>query len=685
MGTSSDPIGSGNEAAQSNAQHNTDPIPSQLACESPIDPFTVMLFKLSQDISNDKLKNLKRLCKGPKMLTKSELEPLKNPYDLFDNLRSKGLIHEKDTRLVHYLLQIIGLNALVEKHIKPSANPGTLTNKTATLVKHLKDKYKRHYSKLLPIPWNDDICLSLEEVYTTLEVKEMKKGGLKTGTTLENFHDVFKSLDNRRIRIEGAPAMGKSTLCRKLAYDWSCGELQQYTLLFFLEMRHIAKNNMIDEILNQLIPGDFELSKEEISEVVSMNIVSVLFLCDGLDEPDEHKVTNSEIPKLISENLYSWCTAVVTTRPYLCNRYLNKCDSHLLVKGFTSKRKDEYILKYFKDDIETGNSLIKQIKHQEESNELTEDLFENPLHVSFLCILWEYHKAKRYYFPETLTKLYSEILECILKRYCEKNNIELKNDEIPENVLCDRDTLASDSFNAYREGKTNFDRSEISSEATLNFGLLVKDLGHAMRKSEQIYFFYHMTWLEYFTALHLTSQLRSNNTKTLTKFLKHPKKHLQILKFVAGIVTKEEGKLFFDELNKKLKNLYEEVLSLKLGCRDMEEVLQSPLGLYGDFIKFVLESKYPEDFITCLNALSKGTIVYSHISNTSESYSIPYFLCGFELQNVIRLDRTCLSFQDFLLTLQLISKTYITFDNLHVHGLEDNIKSCLEVLKENPI
>ncbi|XP_070533143.1 NLR family CARD domain-containing protein 4-like [Ptychodera flava] len=368
------------------------------------------------------------------------------------------------------------------RYLSQQVTDGVMSIKLSALVKLLTDKYKRHYSKLLPIPWNDDIHLNLHDVYTTLEVKKVKGATFEMGAELENLHDMFKSSDDRRIRIEGAPAMGKSTLCRKLAYDWSCGELQQYTLLFFLEMRHVVELDMVTEIFHQLIPDDFDLSKQELSELISQYKESLLFLCDGLDELDDSHLTKTDIPKLIAGNLYYWCTAVITTRPHLCDNYLKTCDLFLLVKGFTSDRTNEYILKYFKDDNIKGDLLIQQIEKQKVGTDFITDLLENPLHVSFLCILWEFHKVQGYSFPETLTKLYSEILECVLKRYCAKNKIDLIDSELPEEIISEIDALALDSYKAYRNKKTMFDKSDISSEASLNFGLLVKDLGHALRK-----------------------------------------------------------------------------------------------------------------------------------------------------------------------------------------------------------
>ncbi|XP_070533140.1 uncharacterized protein [Ptychodera flava] len=715
VGVLSDQIESGVEASQNNLEQ----IPTD---ERLSDSFAKKLYDLTQEITNAELQNLKLLCRN--ILPRGKLDSLRCPGDLFNMLCDKNLISESNTALLEEMLCTIGLKALVGKYFNPSTyqevsprlratetgqhppsmtpsnfesrrylsqqvTDGVMSVELSALVKLLKDKYKRHYSKLLPIPWNDEVHLNLHEVYTTLEVKEMKGVALKTFKALENLHDMFKSSDTRRIRIEGAPAMGKSTLCRKLAYDWSCGELQQYTLLFFLEMRHIAKNNMIDEIFNQLIPDDFNLSIQKLSEIVSQNIDSVLFLCDGLDEPDEHQVISSEIPRLISEDLYSWCTVVITTRPQLCNKYLSRCDLYLLVKGFTSKRTNEYILKYFKKKIERGNLLIKEIKKQKDSKASITDLLRNPLHISFLCILWEYHKLEDDHFPETLTELYSEILDCILKRYCAKNKIELHDGEIPQNILQDRNALALNSYSAYKNKKKSFERSDISSTASLDFGLLVKDLGHAIRKSKEIYFFYHLTWLEYFTALHILAELKSKNIEILNEIFEHPRKNFQILKFIAGIVTIEEGTLFFKQFGEKIKKLQETLRSLNPDCKKVRQTSTSLRHLYGYCIKCLLESKYPGNFIESLDMLSKKSVIYSHGKiNTEEMGKHITFMTLLDIGSYtsIMLDKECCSFQNFKHMLKLIGKTSIMLDTLCVLGFENKkINSCLDILKEHPI
>ncbi|XP_070555995.1 NLR family CARD domain-containing protein 4-like [Ptychodera flava] len=444
-----------------------------------------------------------------------------------------------------------------------TTSTGNLKEQRKRLVKFLKHAYRGHFALLLPIPWYDDLKLKLTEVYTRLEVKQVKRGNTMAGQDLKNLHDMFiadkEGQHALRIRIEGPPAMGKSTICRKIAYDWACGELKQYKLLFFLEMRHATGLAVIDEIFTQLLPKDFSITKEELANIISQQEKSTLFLFDGLDELIKGKIEGCEIADHIAKKLRAYCTIVITTRPRLRDRYLSDCDLYLIVKGFTKKSTDEYIDKYFKDDKDTGTTLKQQIKVQREDNtdKSITDLLRNPLHVSFLCILWEDYKQneKENYFPKTHTELYAEVLECTLKRYCTKMSIELNNGEIPELVIGYRDDLAGDSYKIYSAGKINFLKTDISCEQYLDLGLLVRDLGHSRIKAQELYYFYHKTWLEFFTAFYISSQLEVGDTTGLDNLFSNPQKSSPVLKFLAGISESKASGLLFDRFNQKIQTL----------------------------------------------------------------------------------------------------------------------------------
>ncbi|XP_070555989.1 NLR family CARD domain-containing protein 4-like isoform X2 [Ptychodera flava] len=558
-----------------------------------LDPFKTTLYKIANDVTSEKFKELKFLCSG--IIAERSLKDMEDPFDLFSALIQTGYISRTETGFLQDMLLLVKLSTLSEElqtfHKHYPQSEGTLTEKTERLVEYLKHIYKGHFALLQPIPWYDDLKLKLKEVYTRLEVKKVEKGATKAGKDLEGLHDMFIADEEgqhaQRIRIEGPPAMGKSTLCRKIAYDWACGELEQYKLLFFLEMRHVTGSKVIDEIFSQLLPKDLSITKDELANIISRQEKSTLFLFDGLDEIAKDKIEDCEIADHIAKKLRVYCTIVITTRPRLRDRYLSICDLYLIVKGFTKKSTNEYIDKYFKDDKDTGMALKQQIKVQREditSDSIT-DLLRNPLHVSFLCILWEDYKLskKENYFPKNHTELYSEVLECTLKRYCTKKDIELNNGEIPKLVTDYRDNLAVDSYKIYSADKINFLKTDISCEQYLDLGLLVRDLGHSRIKAQELYFFYHKTWLEFFTAFYISSRLEVGDTTGLDNLFSNPQKSSSVLKFLAGISESKASGLLFDRFNQKIQTLKNKLNTPREhldGSKNFHLYLASVLNVY---------------------------------------------------------------------------------------------------------
>ncbi|XP_070555990.1 NACHT, LRR and PYD domains-containing protein 3-like isoform X1 [Ptychodera flava] len=416
----------------------------------------------------------------------------------------------------------------------------------------------------------------------------------------------------QRIRIEGPPAMGKSTLCRKIAYDWACGELKQYKLLFFLEMRHVTGSEVIDEIFTQLLPKDFSITKEELANIISQHDKSTLFLFDGLDEITEDTIEGSDIADHIAKKLRVYCTIVITTRPRLCDRYLSDCDLYLIVKGFTKLSTDEYIDKYFKNDKDTGKALKQQIKFKGKMSlrNLSQISFVTPcmfLSCAFFGKIMK--KNKREIISKEPYRINSEVLECTLKRYCAKLCIKLYSGEIPKSVIDYRDKLAIDSYKIYSADKINFLKTDISCEKYLDLGLLVRDLGHSRIKANELYFFYHKTWLEFFTAFYISSHLKLGDTTGLDSLFSNPKESSSVLKFLAGISESKPGGLLFVRFNQEIQTLENE-FDTTTEYIDGSEKLSS---LFGQCFECLHESKHGQESVSHVQRSIQGILLYSRV------------------------------------------------------------------------
>ncbi|XP_070556414.1 NACHT, LRR and PYD domains-containing protein 12-like [Ptychodera flava] len=342
------------------------------------------------------------------------------------------------------------------------------------LVKHLKESYWKLFDKLQPLPWNDTFFLKLSDVYTKLEVAEVGNRGEKVkrqGFSKQSEHrtvserEIFGSSESaptpKRIIIEGAPAVGKSTFCRKLAYDWADGNFGRYKLAFFLEVRHVQNKSIVETIFDQLLPDDSKISKEKLEEFLSANEDSILLIFDGLDEIDNTlKEDAKSVPnRIIQKKLLSNCTVVITSRPHEVDGQLIYCDSHFKINGFTAEDREKYILKYFNDNVESVEKLTKCLNDcyifLDDDEEI---ILSNPLNVLYVCVFWEDHQNDEC-FPTKMTDLYEKILEFILTRYCTinkididpENGIDLAKGKVPGEIKTAVDTLAEIAYNTMKE------------------------------------------------------------------------------------------------------------------------------------------------------------------------------------------------------------------------------------------
>ncbi|XP_070536456.1 uncharacterized protein [Ptychodera flava] len=560
------------------------------------DEFIKLLFRTAQDLGKDELESLKFLCRNSRSMEilKGEIKDIHHARDLFQKLLDRKLMSADDRTLLVNLLQQISRVDLAE-NISP-VKPYNVTESIKWLQKYLQEKYKRHYKDFKPIAWNTDVSLSLTEIYTRLKVIKINKGWrFKQGDTIENELEIFQNKDAelpcRRIAIEGAPAMGKSTFCRKLGYDWACGKLPQFQLLFFLEMRHISDNKKLSDIIfNQLLPEDSKITKKVLDNYIEQNQNLVLCLFDGLDEMTSISIEKSDIPAIISEKLLTWCTVVTTTRPYELRYSLTNCHAHFRIEGFTTEDAINFINKYFAlmGNQQEAEKLISELNlenvkppplpfypykvndgrlanyftrsHRGDDNvkslqsvddttgsHIRYDLLCNPLHLTFVCLLWEERKIIP---TSNMTDIYTDILDCVLKRYCCKNDKTLANGKVPQDVHDEVNRLAHYAYDVCLKDNMMVDEDDLS-ETVLNLGLLVKDSGISRVKVQRHCFFYHKTWLEYFAALHICNNAHDFVNSIEAEVLNQK----QVCLFVAGILKKKADP-FLKQLVKKMQCKY---------------------------------------------------------------------------------------------------------------------------------
>ena len=263
-------------------------------------------------------------------------------------------------------------------------------------VEKCQEKLKSYYdtfSKVKIVPWDESSSIEINEIYTPLNwVRDHRKPSGVTQEELEDYTDMFKEdeYDRKptRMLVYGRPGIGKSTFCKKAAYDWSKALkeiLMNFSILLLIKLRDVCDVGNIRDVLraSKLLASDGPISVDSLYDYIINNQDKVLLILDGYDEysfAEEH----SPILEIWKGEQLRDCHVIVTTRELKCDELRGPSHVQLEIQGFKSRERKETFARKF---LAGGDDLDEFMSYLEEKDLL--DMAEIPLLLLMLCILWK--------------------------------------------------------------------------------------------------------------------------------------------------------------------------------------------------------------------------------------------------------------------------------------------------------
>ena len=117
--------------------------------------------------------------------------------------------------------------------------------------------------KIEVAPWIRDYMVNMEDLYTevALEKLDYKPMG-EHKTVLSDYKELFARIievPNDPLCFEGFLAakrlrlndfkMGKTTLCKKIAWDWTRRSFTEYHIVFFVYLKFVKPYDVIEDII----------------------------------------------------------------------------------------------------------------------------------------------------------------------------------------------------------------------------------------------------------------------------------------------------------------------------------------------------------------------------------------------------------------------------------------------------
>ena len=349
----------------------------------------------------------------------------------------------------------------------------------------------------------------------TMELSTHKVSALCTQnpSVTKDICEIFNSPE-RCILIEGAPGIGKTVLCKEIAFCWANGEMFQGRILLLLLIRdpNLQSITSIDDLLkylgkNRLSSNDVEAATDMLKKIKGLNLV---FVIDGYDECPLGSALKGFVDELYKGECLKKCRVLITSRPSASLSLRKLPCQRIEILGLAKEEQNQYISESLKESPIMQTELQEYLKQQPIIN----SLIYVPLNLAILLYLF-----KKSTIPETLTEMNEYFIVHTIYRHLTKvtKDLDIKLDKIsdlPEAELTVVYQLSKLAYKGLREHRLIFTDDEIKEICPKINDTPGAINGLGLLQAEKCYYqgvgisasfnFLHLTMQEYLAALHVS-------------------------------------------------------------------------------------------------------------------------------------------------------------------------------------
>ena len=179
--------------------------------------------------------------------------------------------------------------------------------------------YTKEAMKIDTAPWVKACTeVNMDKLYTELTLERLENQVMEyKGTTIYEYKELFQDISSKdsedsstaskvnaladgkkarktlprkkraiKILLKGDPGMGKTTLMKKIGWDWAKGIFTTFTIVFFVFLKLVEPGEAIENIIVRQTPAleGMSISPKKLRQILEQFSEQCLLILDGLDE-----------------------------------------------------------------------------------------------------------------------------------------------------------------------------------------------------------------------------------------------------------------------------------------------------------------------------------------------------------------------------------------------------------------
>ena len=371
-----------------------------------------------------------------------------------------------------------------------------------------------------------------------------------TQEELEDYTDMFEGKHSRML-VYGRPGIGKTTFCKKAAYDWSKASeeiLMNFSIVLLIKLRDVCDVGNIRDVLlaSKLLANDGPISVDSLYDYIIDNQDKVLLILDGYDEYSFARKHSPILAIWKGEQLRD-CHVIVTTRQLKCDELRGPSHVQLEIQGFkTWERKDTFARK-----VMEGKEDLDEFKLYLEEKDL-DDVAEIPLVLLMLCILWEEKRHEG--LPKSRADIFTQFIQTMLDHKVESQQLMPFQKVTSAEAREDLSNLGKVAFEALLQDRLYVRCRELPGNISRSFEKLsevglFQIVNLTSLNPEKGAYFIHKSVQEFLAAWHIkeeVSSIKGESTPSLSKVESFEEilKMNEVLKFACELSTEAAYAVF---------------------------------------------------------------------------------------------------------------------------------------------